>query len=78
MAQQTKTTPFQLLQWKHAIKLEKVGMQVTRGRKVTPHAKKFFGLKRNVTHDTVIEHIDAALTACKEAGATPTQVVEFG
>lgn len=76
-ATQTKTTPFQLLQWKHAVKLEKLGMRVSRGRKVTPHAKRFFGLKRNATPELVIQHIEAALDACKQAGAEMTQVVEF-
>lgn len=71
----TKTTPFQLLQWKHAIKLEKLGMRISRGRKVTPHAARFFGLKPRTAADIVLQHVEAALESCK--GLAPTQVVEF-
>jgi hypothetical protein len=73
----TKTTPFQLLQWKHAIKLEKLGMRISRGRKVTPHAARFFGLKPRAKADDVLEMVEAALNACTGAGAAMTQVIEF-
>ena len=48
------TTSFQLLQWKHALKLEKVGMTMSRG-KVSTHLKKLFVLKRT----TKIEELQA-------------------
>lgn len=70
-------TPFQLLQWRGAVKIESRGMRVTRGRKVTPHVKRFFGLKRNASTELVLEHIEAAIAAVKEAGVPLTQPVEF-
>ena len=43
------TTPFQLLQWKHALGLEEQGMTMSRGRKVSTHLRKMMGLKRSIT-----------------------------
>lgn len=71
------TTPFQLLQWKHAIKLEKLGLRVSRGRKVTPHAAKFFGLPVRSKADAVLGHIQGALDACEKARFAPTHPVSF-
>lgn len=40
------TTPFQLLQWKHALRLEAKGMTMSGGRKVSTHLRKLLGLPR--------------------------------
>lgn len=47
------TTPFQLLQWKHALSLESKGMTLSRGRKVSTHIKKLAGLKRNTSIEEI-------------------------
>lgn len=63
----TKTTAFQLLQWKYAIRLEMKGIKVAR-RSVNAHAGRFFGLGSHCKRETVLEHIEEALTICKDAG----------
>ena len=42
-----KTTAFQLLQWKHALRLEAKGITMSRGQKVSTHLRKRLGQKRN-------------------------------
>jgi hypothetical protein len=64
-----KTVPFQLLQWKHALKLEKVGMRVSRQGKVSTHLRKGLGLKRNFPIDDLITYVEEALDAAKDAMA---------
>ena len=49
------TTPFQLLQWKYGLRLEKGGMKLKGGRKVSAHIKRLTRMKRN----TPIEEIEA-------------------
>jgi hypothetical protein len=61
------TTPFQLLQWKHALKLEKVGMTMSRGRKVSTHMRKLMGLKRTYPIDDLIEWTESTLEAITQA-----------
>lgn len=72
-----KTTPFQLIQWKHAIRLEEKGLRVTRGRKVTPHVRRFFGLRPRCPVAKVLEHVDAAIDACQAAGVAMNETVEL-
>lgn len=55
------TSPFQLLQWKHALKLEKLGMTMSRGRKVSTHLRKLMHLKRTTPVDYLIEWVTGAL-----------------
>lgn len=55
------TTPFQLLQWKHALKLEALGMTMSRGRKVSTHLRKLMKLKRTTPVDYLIEWVTGAL-----------------
>ncbi len=57
------TTGFQLLQWKHALKLEKVGLTMSRGKKVSTHLRKLLGLKRNTPIDYLLEWATGALDA---------------
>lgn len=56
-----ETSVFQLLQWKHALKLEKVGMTMSRGRKVSTHLRKLMGLKRTASVDYLIEWVELVL-----------------
>jgi hypothetical protein len=46
---------------KHAVKLEALGIRMSRGRKWTPLMRKEFGLKRSATPEQVIAAIDAKL-----------------
>jgi hypothetical protein len=49
-------TLIQLIVWKSAIKLEKLGMK-RRGRLVLSIAKEHFGMPKRATHDEVIARI---------------------
>jgi len=71
------TTPFQLMQWKFAVKMEAKGLRVTSGRKVTPHAAKAFGLRPRAKAELVLEHIEAAIAACKDANVNGLDTVEL-
>ena len=55
------TSAFQLLQWKHALKLEKLGMTMSRGKKVSTHLRKLMHLKRTTPLDYLIEWVTGAL-----------------
>jgi hypothetical protein len=61
------TSLFQLLQWKHALKLEEKGMTMSRGRKVSTHLRRTLGLKRNTPISYLSEWVEGALNASKEA-----------
>ena len=61
------TTTFQLLQWRSALKLEKVGMTMSHGRKVSTHLKKLLGLKRNTPIEALQEWVDDIITQTHEA-----------
>ena len=61
------TSAFQLLQWKHALKLEKLGMTMSRGKKVSTHMRKLMSLKRTTPIDYLIEWTEGALAAFNEA-----------
>lgn len=50
---------FQLLQWKHAIRLEAKGLKHSSGRSVYAHAKRILGIKGN--RDKVLAHIQSLL-----------------
>lgn len=52
---------FQLIQFKAAIKLEKVGLKHSSGRSVAAHVKKSFKLPRNTSHDVLITMIESIL-----------------
>ena len=63
---------FQLLQWKHAINLERVGLRHSRGS-VTQHVRNTFSFPRSVKRDEihkwlceVIDQVDAQLASAKE------------
>jgi hypothetical protein len=71
-----KTTPFQLLQWKHAIRLEEKGIRVAR-RSVNAHAARAFGLPPRSKRSVVLEHVEAALEACKQANVNALAVVDL-
>ena len=60
--------PFQLIQWKHAIRLEEKGIKVAR-RSVKAHAARHFGLSPRAKRSEVLAHIQAALDACASADA---------
>lgn len=55
------TTSFQLIQWKFALRLEKVGMTMSRGRKVSTHLRKIWKLKRSVKIEQLEEMVQAIL-----------------
>lgn len=55
------TTPFQLLQWKHALSLEAKGMTMSRGQKVSTHLRKRLGAPRSYTNEMLLEYISTCL-----------------
>lgn len=55
------TTAFQLLQWKHALKLELLGMTMSRGQKVSTHLRKLMHLKRSCPVSYLAEWAAGAL-----------------
>jgi len=55
------TSCWQLLQWKHALRLEKVGMTMSGGRKVSTHLRKLMKLKRNTPIDYLQEWVEGVL-----------------
>lgn len=68
------TSCWQLLQWKHALKLEKLGMTMSGGRKVSAHLKRLMSLKRNTPVDYLIEWVTGALETAN--GAKPITAAE--
>lgn len=61
------TTVFQLIQWKHALKLEKVGLKMSGGRKVSTHLRKLLGVKRTYPIDALEQWVQATIDAVEEA-----------
>lgn len=57
--------PFQLLQWKHAIRMEARGMKHSSGRSVRKHACEALGLPPRTKHDEVVARIDEILEAAR-------------
>lgn len=64
---QTRSTVFQLMQWKHAIRLEAKGMKVAR-RSVNAHARRFLRLPGNGKRDQTLQVLENVLDAAKGAG----------
>lgn len=50
-------TIYQLIQWKHAIRLEAKGMKHSSGRSVTAHAKRQLGIRGS--REKVLAHVEA-------------------
>jgi hypothetical protein len=61
------TSVFQLLQWKHGLKLEIAGMKLSRGS-VSAHLKRLLKLKRNTPRDYLLEWVEGALAAATGTG----------
>ena len=61
------TSCWQLLQWKHALSLECVGMTMSRGRKVSSHLKRLMKLKRNTPVRYLQAWVNGALDAAVKA-----------
>ena len=61
------TSAFQLLQWKYGLKLEKLGMTMSGGKKVSTHLRKLMGLKRTTPVDYLIEWVTGALDAVNDS-----------
>jgi hypothetical protein len=58
---------WQLLQWKHALRLEAKGMTMSRGRKVSTHLRRLMNLKRNTPVSYLSEWVEGALDAVNTA-----------
>jgi hypothetical protein len=56
-------TLFQLIQWKHALRLEEAGLKLSRGRSVSAHVKKTFGFPRNTKRSVLVKWLDSVLDA---------------
>ena len=70
------TSAFQLLQWKHALRLEAKGMTLSRGRKVSTHLRKLMKLKRTTPIAYLSEWVEGALNAVNTAhGVTAAEVL---
>lgn len=58
---------FQLLQWKHALKLEmKTGMTFQGGRKASTHVRKFLSAPRSFKIEGLYNHIASSLESINE------------
>jgi hypothetical protein len=62
------TSVFQLLQWKHALRLEAKGLTMSRG-KVSTHLRKLMGLKRTATVEYLSEWVESVLAQLTEEAA---------
>lgn len=58
--------PFQLLQWRAAIKLEALGMHHSSGRSANAHAAKMLGLPLRSRREAVLAEIQMYLDALKQ------------
>ncbi len=56
---------FQLLQFKHAIRLEAIGMRHSSGRSVCAHAKRVLGLPRGMRRENVVARIEEILMGAR-------------
>lgn len=72
----TKVSVYQLIQWKHAIKLEAKGIRVAR-KSVNAHAGKVFGLGPRAKREVVLEHIEKALLVCARRRAPLEAIMEI-
>lgn len=66
------TTMWQLLQWKHALRLEAKGLTLSRGKKVSTHLKKLMGLKRSTSVSYLSEWIEGIINQIKEEQTNAT------
>lgn len=60
------TTPFQLLQWKHALGLEEKGLILSRGRKVSTHLRKLLKTPAGYPVADLRRHITSSLDDINE------------
>lgn len=61
------TTVFQLLQWKHALRLEiSTGLTMSGGRKVSTHLRKLLKVKRSYPKADLLSHIETSLESIQE------------
>ena len=60
------TNHFQLLQWKHALRLEAKGITMSRGQKVSTYLRKLMGLKRNYPIAELSAWVEATLDNVNE------------
>ena len=73
-------TPFQLLQWKHWLRMEVKAGRMCRhssGRSVKAHAERMLGLPKRSKREHVLACVEACLEAAKAAGVGMTQLVDF-
>jgi hypothetical protein len=61
-----KTTPFQLLQWKHALALEAEGLTLSRGKKVSTHLRKLLKTPRGYPVEHIRAHIEESIKSINE------------
>lgn len=61
------TSIFQLLQWKHALRLEKVGLKMSGGRKVSTHLRKLLGVKRTYKIEDLQAWVEGTIEAVEAA-----------
>lgn len=74
MKDPTSTTMFQLIQWKAAIRLELLGINVAE-RSVLDHARQALGVPDTTTGDEVRDLIDSIIGACRDDGIGPLEVI---
>lgn len=75
-----RVTPFQLMQWKAWLRMEIRRGKACRhssGRSVKAHAARHFGLRARAPRELVLQHVEAALAACKQVGAPLGATVEL-
>ncbi len=56
---------FQLLQWKHAINLERKGMKYSRGS-VTAHVRRKLSAPKGLSRDVIYKHLSDSLDSINE------------
>ncbi len=70
----------QLLQWRTWLRMEERAGKTcahSSGRSVKAHACRTIGLSIRSQRPVVLEHLDAIIQACKNAGASLTDTVEL-
>ncbi len=74
-----RVTPFQLLQFKHWLRMEeRAGRALQyKGRSVKAHAARILGLPPRTRRLVVLKHVEAALAACKAANVPMTAVADL-
>ena len=56
------TTRFQLLQWKHALRLEiDTGMTMSGGRKVSTHLRKLLKTPKQYRREWILAHVEESI-----------------